>query len=251
MNLSPRSLLDRRLPLLVAARLGDHGLTGRDLILELTESRNLSQLDVVDRVLAELRDLGCIIALDDFGTGLLVAVGASTRTDPRTEDRPVVRRRDGAHAQVGGGGQSTVELARGLDLLVVAEGVERESQRKMLWELGCTAGQGHLFAKPMPLAEILKMKHLPRRATARPGIGGADGRAQARPHRPARQGVRLERVIALLLDLALYALSARVRRGSRRSPRPWDRTDLGIDRGLGLRGRGRCSSSCFAGAGSC
>jgi diguanylate cyclase len=157
-NLSPRSLLDRRLPLLVAARLGDHGLSGRDLILELTESRNLSQLDVVDKVLAELRDLGCVIALDDFGTGF-----SSLSVLPRVPiqeikiDRSFVAEMEHTPKSAAVV-KSTVELARGLDLLVVAEGVERESQRRMLWELGCTAGQGHLFAKPMPLPEIMKLR---------------------------------------------------------------------------------------------
>jgi predicted signal transduction protein with EAL and GGDEF domain len=53
--------------------------------------------------------------------------------------------------------RSTIELARRLELLVVAEGIERESQRQLLWELGCTAGQGHLFAKPMPLPNLLAL----------------------------------------------------------------------------------------------
>ena len=45
--------------------------------------------------------------------------------------------------------RSTVDLGRSLDLAVVAEGVESEPQRRALWELGCAAGQGHLFARPM------------------------------------------------------------------------------------------------------
>ena len=157
-NISPRSLLDRRLPLLVSARLSDHGLTGADLMLEITEAQTLSQLDIVDKVLAELRELGCALALDDFGTGF-----SSLSVLPRVPmiqeikiDRSFVSEMEHtpkAAAVV----RSTVELARGLDLLVVAEGVERESQRRMLWELGCTAGQGHLFAKPMPLAKIMRL----------------------------------------------------------------------------------------------
>jgi diguanylate cyclase (GGDEF)-like protein len=156
-NISPRSLLDRRLPALVATRLSDHGLTGEALVLELTESHTVSQLEVVDRVLAELLELGCMLALDDFGTGF-----SSLSVLPRIPaqeikiDRSFVAQMENtpsAAAVV----QTTVELARGLDLLVVAEGVERDSQRRMLWELGCTAGQGHLFAKPMPVAELLAL----------------------------------------------------------------------------------------------
>ena len=51
--------------------------------------------------------------------------------------------------------RSTIDLGRSLDLVVVAEGVEREDQRQQLWELGCPAGQGHLFARAMPADRLL------------------------------------------------------------------------------------------------
>jgi predicted signal transduction protein with EAL and GGDEF domain len=51
--------------------------------------------------------------------------------------------------------RSTIDLGRSLDLLIVAEGVEREDQRQQLWELGCPAGQGHLFARAMPADRLL------------------------------------------------------------------------------------------------
>ena len=179
-------------------------------MLEITEAQTLSQLDIVDKVLAELRELGCALALDDFGTGF-----SSLSVLPRVPmiqeikiDRSFVSEMEHtpkAAAVV----RSTVELARGLDLLVVAEGVERESQRRMLWELGCTAGQGHLFAKPMPLAKIMRLGADPGRAAARPRLGRANAHAAPpRPHVQAWPGVRLEPVIALVVDFALYALSA-------------------------------------------
>ncbi|MEV4412447.1 bifunctional diguanylate cyclase/phosphodiesterase [Catellatospora sp. NPDC049609] len=156
-NISPRSLLDRRLPALVTRRLDDHGLPGDALVLELTESHNVSQLDIVDKVLAELMELGCAIALDDFGTGYS-SLSVLPRV-PATElkiDRSFVMQMESTPSSAAVV-RSTVELGRHLDLLVVAEGVERDSQRQMLWDLGCTAGQGHLFAKPMPIAEILEL----------------------------------------------------------------------------------------------
>jgi diguanylate cyclase len=63
--------------------------------------------------------------------------------------------------------RSTVDLGRSLGLMVVAEGVESESERRRLWELGCAAGQGHLFARPMPAGRLL--------ATLRRGSGGSPG----------------------------------------------------------------------------
>jgi predicted signal transduction protein with EAL and GGDEF domain len=67
--------------------------------------------------------------------------------------------------------RSTIDLGRSLDLLVVAEGVESEDQRKRLWELGCPAGQGHLFARPMPAAKLLAA--LDRGTDGRPGTFAA------------------------------------------------------------------------------
>lgn len=187
-NISPRSLLDRRLPLLVSARLSDHGLTGEDLILEITEAQTISQLDIVDKVIAELRELGCMLALDDFGTGF-----SSLSVLPRMPmiqeikiDRSFVAEMEHtpkAAAVV----KSTVELARGLDMLIVAEGVERESQRRMLWELGCTAGQGHLFAKPMSLAKILRMPAFLSEPLHEPG-SVVQMPTQRRPGRSGRAG---------------------------------------------------------------
>lgn len=156
-NISPRSLLDRRLPALVTRRLDDHGLPGDALVLELTESHTVSQLDIVDKVLAELAELGCMIALDDFGTGYSsLSVLSRVPAKELKIDRSFVTQMENtpsAAAVV----RSHLELGRHLDLLVVAEGVERDSQRHMLWDLGCTAGQGHLFAKPMPIDEIVAL----------------------------------------------------------------------------------------------
>ncbi|MFC7244748.1 putative bifunctional diguanylate cyclase/phosphodiesterase [Catellatospora aurea] len=156
-NISPRSLLDRRLPALVTRRLDDHGLPGDALVLELTESHTVSQLDIVDKVLAELAELGCMIALDDFGTGYSsLSVLSRVPAKELKIDRSFVTQMENtpsAAAVV----RSHLELGRHLDLLVVAEGVERDSQRHMLWDLGCTAGQGHLFAKPMPIEEVLAL----------------------------------------------------------------------------------------------
>ncbi|GIJ08746.1 hypothetical protein Van01_19600 [Micromonospora andamanensis] len=154
-NVSPRSLLDARFPGSVLARLRAHDLPPDRLILELTETLTLSQLDVVDQVLTRLRDAGVRLALDDFGTGysslsllsripvhqLKIDRSFVTAMESSTEAAAIIR--------------STLDLGRSLDLAVVAEGVEREAQRHALWELGCTAGQGHLFARPLPAGTLL------------------------------------------------------------------------------------------------
>jgi diguanylate cyclase (GGDEF)-like protein len=148
-NISPRSLLDRRFPALVQQVLGEHSTEPDLLVLELTESLILSTMEIVDQVLAELGRMGVAIALDDFGTGfsslnalarvpvreLKIDRGFITDMDTSAEAMAVVR--------------STIELGRALGLTVVAEGIERVDQRRTLWDLGCHLGQGHLFARPL------------------------------------------------------------------------------------------------------
>ncbi len=155
-NVSPRSLLDPTFPELVRNGLDEAGVPAETLIVELTESLTLSQLDVVDEALTTLRDMGVRLALDDFGTGYSsLATLARVHVHELKIDRAFIAAMEGsAEAAVV---RSTIDLGRSLDLLVVAEGVESEDQRVRLWELGCPAGQGHLFARPLPLPRMLAM----------------------------------------------------------------------------------------------
>jgi diguanylate cyclase (GGDEF)-like protein len=166
-NVSPRSLLDPSFPDAVARRLGARGVPSSSLVIELTESVTLSKLEVVDDVLAALRDQGIRLALDDFGTGFSsLATLARVPVDELKIDRSFV-----AAMNVSAPGavvRSTIDLGRSLDLVVVAEGVEREDQRQQLWELGCPAGQGHLFARAMPADRLLAALHRGGGALAEP-----------------------------------------------------------------------------------
>jgi diguanylate cyclase len=166
-NVSPRSLLDPRFPSNVAARLRAHDLPADRLFLELTETLTISQLEVVDRVLGQLRDEGVRLALDDFGTGYSsLSVLSRIPVHELKIDRAFIGAME-TSAEAAAVVRSTVDLARSLDLVVVAEGVESEPQRRVLWELGCGAGQGHLFARPMPAARLLAALH--RGTGGRPG----------------------------------------------------------------------------------
>jgi diguanylate cyclase (GGDEF)-like protein len=157
-NVSPRSLLDASFPGLVRDGLAAAGVPGEALVVELTESLTLSQLDVVDEALTTLRQLGVRLALDDFGTGYSsLATLARVQVHELKIDRAFIAAMDGsAEAAVV---RSTIDLGRSLGLQVVAEGVESEDQRARLWELGCPAGQGHLFARPLALPRLLDILH--------------------------------------------------------------------------------------------
>jgi diguanylate cyclase (GGDEF)-like protein len=153
-NVSPRSLLDPRFPETVLATLARHGLPPDALVIELTESLMLSQLEVVDEVLGALHAGGVTLALDDFGTGYSsLSTLARVPVQELKVDRSFVSQMDSpaAAAVV----RSTVELGRSLDLVVIAEGVESVDQRHRLWELGCHSAQGYLFARALTVDALL------------------------------------------------------------------------------------------------
>ncbi len=167
-NVSPRSLLDPRFPEMVLACLQRHAVPPERLVLELTETLTISQLDVVSRALTGLREAGVRLALDDFGTGVSsLSVLSHIPVQELKIDRDFVSAVE-TSTEAAAVIRSTVDLARSLHLTVIAEGVESEPQRHALWELGCVAGQGHLFARPMSAARLLAA--LQRGSAGRPGV---------------------------------------------------------------------------------
>ncbi|MEU5965110.1 bifunctional diguanylate cyclase/phosphodiesterase [Micromonospora parva] len=153
-NLSARSLLDPRLPVEIADALRRHQVPPHRLVLEITETVVMSELEVIDEVLATLRSMGVQLAVDDFGTGFS-SLTFLTRiaVDELKVDRSfVIRMADSPEAAAIV--RTTVGLAHELGLRVVAEGVETAEQRMALAELGCTSAQGYHFFKPMPADKI-------------------------------------------------------------------------------------------------
>jgi diguanylate cyclase (GGDEF)-like protein len=166
-NVSPRSLLDPEFPEAVLTRLDRHHVPADRLVLELAETLTISQIDVVARTLGGLRDAGVRLALDNFGTGVSsLSVLSRIPVHQLKIDREFVAAVE-TSSEAAAVIRSTVDLAHSLHLTVVAEGVESEPQRHALWELGCVAGQGHLFARPMRAGRLL--------ATMRRGTGGRPG----------------------------------------------------------------------------
>ncbi|MFF0150465.1 putative bifunctional diguanylate cyclase/phosphodiesterase [Micromonospora sp. NPDC005203] len=153
-NLSARSLLDPRLPAEIAEVLRRHQVPPHRLVLEITETVVMSELEIIDEVLATLRSMGVQLAVDDFGTGFS-SLTFLTRiaVDELKVDRSfVIRMTDSPEAAAIV--RTTVGLAHELGLRVVAEGVETAEQRLALAELGCTSAQGYHFFKPMPADKI-------------------------------------------------------------------------------------------------
>nr|WP_296069605.1 bifunctional diguanylate cyclase/phosphodiesterase [uncultured Actinoplanes sp.] len=155
-NVSARSLLDPAFPAQVADALRRHRSPASRLVLEITESVAVSEQDIVDEVLAELRGTGVQLSLDDFGTGYSsLAIVTRAPVDEIKIDRSFVDDMidlSAAEAVVRG----AVELGNRLGVRVVAEGVETIEQRAALVALGCPTAQGYHFCKPMPADRIVQ-----------------------------------------------------------------------------------------------
>jgi diguanylate cyclase (GGDEF)-like protein len=155
-NVSARSLLDPSFPAQVADALRRHRAPASRLVLEITESVAVSEQDIVDDVLAELRTSGVQLSLDDFGTGYSsLAIVTRAPVDEIKIDRSFVDDMidlPAAEAVVRG----AVELGARLGVRVVAEGVETTEQRAALIAMDCPSAQGYHFCKPMPADRIVQ-----------------------------------------------------------------------------------------------
>jgi len=132
------------------------GLPPHLLVLELTETVALVDLDESARILGGLKTLGVRIALDDFGTGFssLSHLGALP-VDVVKIDRSFVQamqETDGASVA-----EAVLQIARTFNLAPVAEGVEDALQAARLRELECAQAQGYHFARPMPAGEVSEL----------------------------------------------------------------------------------------------
>jgi diguanylate cyclase (GGDEF)-like protein/PAS domain S-box-containing protein len=143
----------------VAAALRSSGLEAHRLEIELTESTLLQDTEAAVAVLRDLRRIGVRIALDDFGTGFSsLSYLRSFPLDKLKIDRSFVSILDhaGESANAWAIVQAIQGLAVALGLETTAEGVETAQQRLVLKTVGCHAGQGFLFAKPLTAEQTLE-----------------------------------------------------------------------------------------------
>ncbi len=159
-NLSARNLLDRELPADVAVILARHGLPARQLVLEITETVMMSELEVVEDVVGRLRALGVQVSVDDFGTGY-----SSLKFLQKIQVNEVKIDQSFVQSMMASEGdaaivRATVELAHGLGLRVCAEGVEDQDVVEALSALGCDSAQGFHLARPMP-ADVMREMLMP------------------------------------------------------------------------------------------
>ncbi|ENO89391.1 putative bifunctional diguanylate cyclase/phosphodiesterase [Thauera linaloolentis] len=152
-NLSARQCADTSIVDTLRKGLADSGLAPSLLKVELTESTAMRDAGLAADLLQDIHGLGFSIALDDFGTGhsSLALLQRLSISELKIDQRFVNGIDDnGNDAAIVRG---AIALAHGLDMRVVAEGVETQSQLRFLSEHGCDAAQGYLFAQPLPADE--------------------------------------------------------------------------------------------------
>jgi diguanylate cyclase (GGDEF)-like protein len=153
-NTTVADLLDLTFPDEIEAALARHGLPAEALVLEVTESSVLADPDRIGAVMQRLCELGVELSLDDFGTGYSSL--AHLKALPVGElkiDRSFVSRMcsDTTDAAIV---YALIQLARKLDIRLVAEGVEDRWTLDALRVLECDLIQGYLISRPLPAADI-------------------------------------------------------------------------------------------------
>ncbi|WP_297447090.1 EAL domain-containing protein [Acidiferrobacter sp.] len=162
-NLSARQFRDSRLVATLTRLLKESDMPPDRLVLEITESMVMGNVDMVIETLRAMRATGLKIAIDDFGTGYsslsyLKRLPVSILKIDQSFVRDIMT--DASDAAVV---TAIINLAHSLHLTVIAEGVETEAQRSFLRERGCDHYQGYYFSKPRPAPEVAALlKEAPR-----------------------------------------------------------------------------------------
>lgn len=157
-NVSARQFLQPDFVGRVEAALYDAGADPSRLKLELTESIFAQDIQSIAAKMAQLRRLGVTFSLDDFGTGYsCLAYLKQLPFDQIKIDRAFVKSLPG-EPQDAAIVHTIIALCQRLQIAVIAEGVETESQRSFLEQSGCRMFQGSLFGRPMAAEELMERR---------------------------------------------------------------------------------------------
>ena len=155
-NVSPIQLSDKRFLDIIVSNLQNTNINPSLINLEITEKIAIDDSEIVIKKLKKIRDLGIKISIDDFGSGyssfkyaksfavdtLKIDISLIKGIDKSKEDYEIAK--------------AVINMAKGLGLSIVAEGVESESQLSVLRNLGCNTVQGYYYEKPMNVDQLEK-----------------------------------------------------------------------------------------------
>ena len=153
-NLSAKQIRQKDLMDKITHITNEIGVSGKNLVFEVTENVALHDLKQSIHTLNMLRNMDIRVALDDFGTGYsslnylkklpidIIKIDKSFIQDitKHVDEKFIVK--------------TIIDLAHNMDVIVTAEGIETEEQYNILRENGCDVGQGYLFSKPLPADAI-------------------------------------------------------------------------------------------------
>ncbi|MET0357807.1 MAG: EAL domain-containing protein [Pararhizobium sp.] len=158
-NLSSAQLMDPGTSGNILSTLASVGLDPRRLELEITETAVMTSADTAERIISDLRQKGVRISLDDFGTGQSSLGRLRDFTFDKVKiDRAFISRitSDRASEHIV---RAIIAMCQGLDLEVVAEGIEEREDVEMLRSLGCGMGQGYFYGKPVDGNATMRYLH--------------------------------------------------------------------------------------------
>jgi EAL domain-containing protein (putative c-di-GMP-specific phosphodiesterase class I) len=160
LNLAPAELANERLVDTLAEALKGYGVDPKRLVIEVTEAGVIQGSDAALVAMRRLRDLGVGLTIDDFGTGYSsLSRLAEFPIESLKIPKPFVDKlvdEDADEAFV----DAILRLGDSLGLAAVAEGIEHPAQAERLRQLGCKLGQGYLFGRPAPAAEVERLLYL-------------------------------------------------------------------------------------------
>ena len=156
-NKSPVQFRETRNQLDWLAYLTENELSGKNIVIEITEGLLMDNNTSTMERLSQFRTAGIGLSMDDFGTGysslsylkkfeldyLKIDQSFTKNLAPGSEDMIL--------------SEAIITMAQKLGLKVIAEGIETEEQRKLLLDAGCDYGQGYYFSRPVPGEEFLQL----------------------------------------------------------------------------------------------
>ncbi|MFT2091940.1 putative bifunctional diguanylate cyclase/phosphodiesterase [Paraglaciecola sp. 2405UD69-4] len=156
LNLSVKDIQDSSFTDKVNKLLDGDTLNNHNLMLEITESAMMTDIDYVKKTMDRISKTGLVFSVDDFGTGysslaLLRDLPVKQIKIDRSFITNIVNNRSDLTIV-----KSTVYLAKNLDCSLVAEGVEDEQTETLLKNLGCNYGQGYYYSKPVNLEAFIE-----------------------------------------------------------------------------------------------
>lgn len=155
-NLSTEELEENTLPRMVEDTIKRNFISAKSIRIEITETSLLHDLEKSSRTIQQLRNLGIKVCIDNFGTGYSsLSYLQALPIETIKMDKSFIQNIATSHSDLQMC-RTFIQLAKSLQLDIIAEGVQSSVQKDILQKEGCYLSQGFLFFRPAPLAKIIK-----------------------------------------------------------------------------------------------